>query len=75
MFKFLWRGYEAAPCKAVDWRHDPLGHPALTGMSLRELADLPMVAEVPMRADQAELAHGCRDGFANEFSARCGVPR
>lgn len=75
MFKFLWRRYEATPCEGADWRHDPLGHPALTGMSLRELADLPMVAEVPMRMAKAEEAHGCRDGFAHEFLARCGVSR
>jgi hypothetical protein len=75
MFKFLWRRYEATPCKAADWRHDPLGHPALTGMSLRELADLPMVAEVPMRVGKPQLAQGRRRHFADELSARCGVSR
>eukprot|EP01032_Pedospumella_encystans_P002014 gene2014-2360_t len=77
MFKFIWKQRKALACGASDWRHDPLGHPALTRMSPRELADLPMVAEVPMQVAeveaQAQVAHGRRHGFGKELSARCAV--
>ena len=54
MFKFLWRRREPVTPVVRDWRHDPMGHPALREMDLRELADLPMVAEVPMRMARVE---------------------
>lgn len=75
MFKFLWRRYEAAPCKAADWRHNPMGHPALIGMGLRELADLPMVAEVPMRAARAEATENCQRRVSRVQSGGCAVSR
>lgn len=81
MFKFIWKQRNALPCGASDWRHDPLGHPALTRMSPRELADLPMVAEAPMPVAevqaqaQTRVAHGRRHGFGKELSARCAVSR
>lgn len=33
---------ETSAGAAPDWRHDPLQHPAIQSMSLRELADLPL---------------------------------
>ena len=71
MFKFLWRRYVATPCEAADWRHDPLGHPALTGMSLRELADLPMVPEAPMRVTRVEVTEHCRRRVSRIQTAAC----
>jgi hypothetical protein len=75
MLKFFWRRYghvTPAPC---DWRHDPLGHPALREMSLRELADLPMVAEMPMRMTRVELTEDCRRDVNRVQSAGCTVSR
>jgi hypothetical protein len=50
-------------------------HPALREMSLRELADLPMVAEVPMRITRVELTEGCRQDVSRMQSAGCTVSR
>ncbi|WP_454848551.1 hypothetical protein [Rhizobium binxianense] len=44
---FLIREPRREPEGAYDrWRGDPLGHPDLAEMSLRELADLPLPASV-----------------------------
>ncbi|MDH4414166.1 MAG: hypothetical protein QE484_12720 [Rhizobium sp.] len=73
MFKLSWRKIrEALGCNEPDWRHDPSGHPALMAMSARELADLPMVPEVPMRAKKVEVAAlDCRQDVGGERPAGC----
>jgi hypothetical protein len=75
MFKFFWRRCGPVTPAACDWGHDPLGHPALREMSLRELADLPMVAEVPMRITRVELTEDCRQDVSRMQSAGCTVSR
>ncbi|MBU2328872.1 MAG: hypothetical protein KJ755_16225 [Alphaproteobacteria bacterium] len=76
MFKFFWRLREPEAEAARDWRHDPTGHPAVRAMNLKELADLPMVAEVPMRVAKAEVAAcDCRLGVGQVRSAGCAVSR
>ena len=62
MFKFFWRLREPEAETTGDWRHDPTRHPALRAMSLKELGDLPMVAEVPRRV------------IADRVLARCNQP-
>jgi hypothetical protein len=71
MFKLFWNRVTAKVKAQPDWRHDPLGHPAIREMNLRELADLPVVAEVPMRVNTAEVAAGCRKGLSQELSSPC----
>ena len=76
MFKISWmRPRSRQGCHEQDWRHDPLGHPALREMSLRELADLPMVAEVPMRMTRVEVKEDCRRGVGRLPSSACAVSR
>ena len=75
MFKFLWRRREPVTPVVRDWRHDPMGHPALREMDLRELADLPMVAEVPMRMARVEVNDGCRSGVGRDIPAGCVASR
>jgi hypothetical protein len=75
MLKIFWNRTAAKVKAQADWRHDPLGHPALRQMSLRELADLPMVAEMPMRMTRAEVTDDCRRGVSRVQSARCTVSR
>ncbi|THV23937.1 hypothetical protein FAA97_08125 [Peteryoungia ipomoeae] len=60
------------PCISTDWRHDPMGHPALAGMDLQSLADLPMVPELPVPA--ARAADRCRD-VEGQRLARCVASR
>jgi hypothetical protein len=74
MFKFLWRQREPTPVNR-DWRHDPMGHPALREMSLRELGDLPMVAEVPMRLARVEATENCQRRVSRVQSGGCAVSR
>jgi hypothetical protein len=71
MFKFLWRLCEAVTPVARDWRHDPMGHPALREMNLQELADLPMVAEVPMRVTQVVVTEDCQRRVSRVQSGAC----
>lgn len=76
MFKLFWRRtHGAQDYKERDWRHDPLGHPVLLPMSARELADLPMVPEVPMRVAKAK--EGARSGqdARQELSCRSAASR
>lgn len=75
MFKLFWSRTTAGRQTDRDWRHDPLGHPALQDMSLRELADLPMVAEVPMRVCRVEMANDCRRGVGQEHPAGSAASR
>lgn len=73
MFKFLWRLREPVTPVVRDWRHDPMGHPALREMNLRELADLPMVAEAPMRVKRVEVTEDCRRAVSRVQAAECTV--
>jgi hypothetical protein len=75
MFKLFWNRVTAKVKAQPDWRHDPLGHPALRAMSLRELADLPVVAEVPMRVGKVEVTARPCQGASQELSYRCAVSR
>ncbi|THV17249.1 hypothetical protein E9677_04495 [Rhizobium rhizophilum] len=75
MFKFLWRRREPVTPVVRDWRHDPMGHPALREMSLRELADLPMVAEMPIRVARAEATENCQRRASRVQSGGCAVSR
>lgn len=75
MFKFLWMRRKAVTPVARDWRYDPMGHPALREMSLRELADLPMVAEVPTRMARVEVTEDCQRRVSRVQSARCAISR
>lgn len=75
MFKFLWRRREPVTPTALDWRHDPMGHPVLREMSLRELADLPMVAEMPIRVARAEATEDCQRRVSRVQSGVCAVSR
>ncbi len=75
MFKFLWRRREPMAPLVPDWRHDPMGHPALREMSLRELADLPMVAEMPMRVARVEATEDCQRRVSRVQSGGCAVSR
>ncbi len=76
MFKLFWRSIRGAGSSNVqDWRHDPLGHPALWEMSLRELADLHVVAEMPMRVGKVEADARSGQGVSQELSRRCVVSR
>ena len=75
MLKFLWRRREPVTPTARDWRDDPMGHPALRVMSLRELADLPMVAEVPMRMTRVEVSEDRQRGVSWLRSSACTVSR
>ena len=48
MLKFFWKESEALVRRqARRWQRDPLSHPQLQNMSLRELADLPIPAAWP----------------------------
>jgi len=73
MFKFLWRRRKPVAPTSRDWRHDPMGHPALQEMSLRELADMPMVAEVPMRVARVEATEDCQRRVSRVQSGGCAV--
>jgi hypothetical protein len=76
MFKIFWRTSVQPRNQLVqDWRHDPLGHPALLAMNQRALADLPMVAEVPVRGRTVEVADGCRRGADGGIAEGCAVSR
>ncbi len=75
MFKFLWRRREPVTPAARDWRYDPMGHPALRQMSLRELADLPMVAEVPTRMARLEVTDNCQRRVSRVQSGGCAISR
>ncbi|WP_037073949.1 hypothetical protein [Rhizobium sp. PDO1-076] len=47
MFKFFWKTIISANRQTnQSWRHDPLGQPDLSGLSMRQLADLPIPPEV-----------------------------
>jgi hypothetical protein len=75
MFKLSWRKPRRAQCcNEQDWRHDPLGHPDLREMSTRELADMPMVPEVPVRTTKVEVvAFDCRHGVGGDNPAGCAA--
>jgi hypothetical protein len=75
MFKLSWRKIGGAQgCNEQDWRHDPMGHPALLAMSARELADMPMVPEMPVRTTKVEVvAFNCRHGVGVDNPAGCAV--
>lgn len=76
MLKLFWRRIRGAGSSNVqDWRHDPLGHPALREMSLRELADLHVVAEVPMRVGKVEADARSGQGVSQELSCQCAASR
>ena len=76
MFKKFWKTlFQRCNRAAPDWRLDPLGHPALLAMNQRQLADLPMVAEVPMRVAKVEVDACSGRGVNPEFSWRCAVSR
>lgn len=76
MFKNFWKTlFQRCNRAAPDWRLDPLGHPALLAMNQRQLADLPMVAEVPMRVAKVEVTDGCRRGADGGLVAGCAVSR
>jgi hypothetical protein len=61
MFKIFWK-IPVPPRNhgERDWRLDPSGHPDLLAMKPRELADLPMVAEVTLEGSCAEYHEGRR---------------
>lgn len=68
MFKFFWTKQSAfSTCYKQDWRHNPSGHPALLQMSPRELADMPMVPELPVRMNDvpAKATRGCTEPTQN----------
>lgn len=76
MFKFFWKAPVQPRNQLVqDWRHDPLGHPALLAMNQRALADLPMVAEVPVRVGTVEVDARSGQGVSQELSCRCAGSR
>lgn len=76
MFKLFWRRMRGAGRSTEqDWRHDPLGHAALMAMNARELADLPVVSEIPMRVGKVEVGARSGQGVSQEFSCRCAVSR
>lgn len=76
MFKLSWiRPRSRQVCHEQDWWHDPLGHPAVREMSLRELADLPLVAEVPMRRTRVEVTEDRQRRVSRLQSAGCAVSR
>ncbi|TPP09626.1 hypothetical protein [Rhizobium glycinendophyticum] len=76
MFKNFWKtSVQPRNQVAQDWRHDPLGHPALLAMNQRALADLPMVAEVPVRMSTVQVADGCRRGADEGIVEGCAVSR
>jgi hypothetical protein len=76
MFKIFWKTlFQQNNCAEPDWRFDPSGHPELLGMSPRELADLPMVAEVAVRVGQIEVNDGCRGGLGGDIPAGCVASR
>ncbi len=76
MLKIFWKMLFQQDNRAEpDWRLDPSGHPALLAMSPRELADLPMVAEVAVRVGKVEVADGCRRGAGGDIPAGCVVSR
>ncbi|PYB77769.1 hypothetical protein [Rhizobium wuzhouense] len=76
MFKIFWKTlFQQNRYAEPDWRLDPSGHPELLTMSLRELADLPMVAEVPVRVRTVEVADGCRRGADGGIAEGCAVSR
>ena len=76
MFKNFWKTvFQQRHCAEPDWRLDPLGHPDLLAMNQRQLADLPMVAEVPMRVAKVEGTAGCRRGADGGLVAGCAVSR
>jgi hypothetical protein len=47
----------------------------LREMSLRELGDLPMVAEVPMRLARVEATENCQRRVSRVQSGGCAVSR
>ncbi|MDH4439433.1 MAG: hypothetical protein QE284_03515 [Rhizobium sp.] len=77
MFKLSWKKMRGAEgCQKQDWQNDPSGHPALLVMSTRELADLPMVPEVPMWATKGDVAAlDSRHGIGREITGGCVVSR
>lgn len=76
MFKFLWRRTTHSTPAHHDWQHDPMGHPMVREMSLGELADLPMVAEVPKPARTVERqACGGLQDVDRMHAAACASPR
>jgi hypothetical protein len=52
-----------------------MGHPALREMSLRELADLPMVAEVPTPMVRVEVTEDCQRRVSRVQSGGCAISR
>ena len=76
MFKNFWKTlFQQRNRAEPDWRLDPLGHPALLAMNQRQLADLPMVAEVPIGVTKVEVDDCSGRGVNPEFSCRCAVSR
>jgi hypothetical protein len=75
MLNFLWIRRKAVTPVARDWRDDPMGHPALREMSLRELADLPMVAEVPTPMVRVEVTEDCQRRVSRVQSGGCSISR
>lgn len=75
MFKLFWTRTTRAEAATDDWRHDPMGHPALQRMGLRDLADLPMVAEIPTRALKVEVAAARHQAERRQHPAGCAASR
>lgn len=75
MFKLFWKDVIKDRQVSKDWRHDPMGHPALHDMGLLELADLPMVAEIPLRAPQTEIGAACGQRIAPTQPVACCLSR
>jgi hypothetical protein len=51
VFKFFWKIASSGDARSTPaWLQDPLNHPDVRAMSLRELADLPLPAEGPPAA-------------------------
>ena len=74
MIKIFWKTlFQQNIYAEPDWRLDPSGHPELLAMSLRELADLPMVAEVAVRAGKVD--DRCRSDLGGDIPAGCVVSR
>ncbi|PCK79022.1 MULTISPECIES: hypothetical protein [Rhizobium] len=44
------------PANTPTWQEDPLRHPEIQRMSLREIADLPLGAEIRFHPEETVLA-------------------
>lgn len=72
MFKFFWKFvFSGNGRSAPAWQQDPLSHPDIHAMSLRELADLPLPAEVPTARIAERRALPARSNMAKPQSILC----